>query len=110
MAARRPASRLPAGHDAGAALAGGGRRFHRYIGRVFLYASIQHLGAMRASALKRLNPFFAVLLGVGVLGESLSGRAGWGVLLIVLSFAILIRSQWQSPRGEPAGVPLWRRL
>ncbi len=36
--------------------------FSAFIGRVFLYASIQRLGAIRASAVKRLNPFFAVVL------------------------------------------------
>jgi drug/metabolite transporter (DMT)-like permease len=53
--------------------------FTMFIGRVFLYASIQRLGAMRGSALKRFNPFFAVLLGVLVLGEQLAGRccSGW---------------------------------
>ena len=62
-----------------------------FIGRVFVYASIQHLGAIRASAVKRLNPFFAVLLGVLVLGESVSGPMLVGMGLIVMSFAVLVR-------------------
>jgi drug/metabolite transporter (DMT)-like permease len=62
-----------------------------FIGRVFVYASIQHLGAIRASAVKRLNPFFAVLLGVLVLGETISTPMLAGMLLIVLSFAVLVR-------------------
>lgn len=85
--------------------------FTAFIGRVFHYASIQHLGAMRASTVKRLNPVFAVLLGVFVLGESVSGRAGWGVLLIVASFAVLVHAQPHSsaqPGVVPAGA--WRRL
>jgi len=61
-----------------------------FIGRVFGYATVQHLGAMRASALKRLNPFFAVALGVGVLGERLNGATVAGMLLIVASFAVLV--------------------
>ena len=91
-------------------LAGAGV-FTAFIGRVFLYASIQHLGAVRASAVKRLNPFFAVLLGMFVLGESVSGRAGWGVLLIVASFAVLVHAQLHSGAQSgvvPAGA--WRRL
>ena len=32
-----------------------------FVGRVFLFASVQSLGAMRASTVKRLNPFFAVI-------------------------------------------------
>ena len=62
-----------------------------FIGRVFVYASIQHLGAIKASAIKRLNPFFAVLLGVLLLGESVSGPMLVGMVLIVMSFAVLVR-------------------
>lgn len=64
--------------------------FTMFIGRVFLYASIQRLGAMRGSALKRFNPFFAVLLGVVVLGERLGGAALAGMALILASFALLV--------------------
>jgi drug/metabolite transporter (DMT)-like permease len=62
-----------------------------FIGRVFLYASVQYLGAMQASSLKRLNPFFSVLLGVLVLGETLDLSLIVGMLLIFSSFALLIR-------------------
>lgn len=61
-----------------------------FVGRVFLYASVQRLGAMRASAIKRLQPFFAVVLGLAVLGESLRGPAALGAVLIVASFAVLV--------------------
>jgi drug/metabolite transporter (DMT)-like permease len=61
-----------------------------FIGRVFGYATVQHLGAMRASTMKRLNPFFAVALGVGVLGEQLTGGMVAGMLLIVASFMLLV--------------------
>ena len=62
-----------------------------YVGRVLLYASIQHLGAIKASAVKRLNPFFSVLLGVLILGETISSPMLVGMLLIVMSFAVLVR-------------------
>jgi drug/metabolite transporter (DMT)-like permease len=62
-----------------------------FIGRVFLYASIQHLGAVRASAIKRLNPFFSVLLGVVLLGESVSSPMLLGMALICTSFVVLVR-------------------
>jgi drug/metabolite transporter (DMT)-like permease len=62
-----------------------------FIGRVLLYASIQHLGAIKASAVKRLNPFFSVLLGVLILGETISLPMMVGMLLIVMSFAVLVR-------------------
>ncbi len=62
-----------------------------FVGRVFVYASIQHLGAIKASTVKRLNPFFSVLLGVIVLGETISGPMFLGMFLIVASFAVLVR-------------------
>ena len=61
-----------------------------FIGRVFFYASVQRLGAMRSSALKRLNPFFAVVLAVLVLGEQLTRGMTIGALMIVASFAVLV--------------------
>ena len=62
-----------------------------FVGRVFVYASIQHLGAIKASAVKRLNPFFSVLLGVLILGETITSPMVIGMLLIVMSFAVLVR-------------------
>jgi drug/metabolite transporter (DMT)-like permease len=62
-----------------------------FIGRVFLYASVQRLGAMRGSAMKRFNPFFAVILGVVVLGEALDTATLAGMGLILASFALLVQ-------------------
>jgi len=76
--------------------------FTMFIGRVFLFASVQRLGAMRGSALKRFNPFFAVLLGVLVLGEALSGAMIAGIALLVASFTLLVKS---SARGRPGPGP-----
>ncbi|MFT6693796.1 MAG: drug/metabolite transporter (DMT)-like permease [Neolewinella sp.] len=61
-----------------------------FVGRVFLYSSIHNLGSIRASAVKRLNPFFSVLLGVLVLGEDITGPMLLGMVLIFSSFAVLI--------------------
>lgn len=71
-----------------------------FIGRVFVYASIQHLGAIKASAVKRLNPFFAVLLGVTILGESINKPMLVGMLLILASFGVLIRQAIVFSEGE----------
>ena len=80
--------------------------FTAFIGRVFLYASIERLGAVRAAAVKRLNPFFAVLLGVAVLGERLSGGMAWGGLLVVASFGLLVQAQWRAPAtAHPSARP-----
>ncbi|HEX7072280.1 MAG TPA: EamA family transporter, partial [Rhodothermales bacterium] len=73
-----------------------------FFGRVFLYASIQHLGAVKASAIKRLNPFFSVLLGVLLLGESLSPGLLTGMALICTSFYVLVRETLRS--GHRPGV------
>lgn len=71
-----------------------------FIGRVFVYASIQHLGAVRASAIKRLNPFFSVLLGVVLLGESVSGPMMVGMALICTSFVVLVRQSLTFARKD----------
>jgi drug/metabolite transporter (DMT)-like permease len=64
--------------------------FTAFVGRVFFYESVQRLGAMRSAALKRLNPFFAVLLGVLVLGETLTRGMTIGLALVAASFAVLV--------------------
>jgi drug/metabolite transporter (DMT)-like permease len=75
-----------------------------FIGRVFFYASVQRLGAMRSAALKRLNPFFAVMLGIAVLGEQLTGGMAIGAALLLASFVALVAG---GPRavGRPEGSP-----
>lgn len=81
-----------------------------FVGRVFLYESIQRLGAVRATAVKRLNPLFALLLGVLVLGESVSGWALAGVLLVLASFALLAHTQLRQRRPAVAGASDWQGL
>jgi drug/metabolite transporter (DMT)-like permease len=75
-----------------------------FIGRVFLYASVQHLGAVPASAVKRLNPVFSVLLGVLLLGESFDGAMALGMLLIGASFAVLIRQSLKTAAMPKPGT------
>lgn len=70
--------------------------FTAFVGRVFFYAAIERLGAMRSSAMKRLIPFFAVMLGVGVLGERLTGGMVAGMALIIASFALLVAAARRS--------------
>jgi drug/metabolite transporter (DMT)-like permease len=73
--------------------------FTAFIGRVFYYASVQALGAMRSSAMKRLNPFFSVLLGVLVMRDAMNGSMLAGLVLIASSFIVLVAAAW--PRGRP---------
>lgn len=74
--------------------------FTAFVGRVFFYSAIERLGAMRASTTKRLIPFFSVMLGVGVLGERLTAGMIAGMLLIVASFAVLVRSGARATSGQ----------
>jgi len=78
-----------------------------FVGRVFGYATVQRLGAMRASAIKRLQPFFAVALGIGVLGERLSAGALAGMLLLLASFMLLVVRPG-ARRGESGRGPSGR--
>lgn len=71
-----------------------------FIGRVFLFASVQRLGAVRASAIKRLNPVFSVLLGVLVLGEPVNRSMLLGMLLIFASFGVLVWRSLIASRAE----------
>jgi drug/metabolite transporter (DMT)-like permease len=76
-----------------------------FIGRVFLYASVQRLGAVPASAVKRLNPLFSVLLGVLLLGEHFDLAMAAGMLLIAASFAVLIRESLLAARPQAGEEP-----
>jgi drug/metabolite transporter (DMT)-like permease len=78
-----------------------------FIGRVFLFASVQYLGAVPASAVKRLTPAFSVLLGVVLLGETVDTPMMAGMLLIGASFAVLIRHSLKTAAAarDPAGPP-----
>jgi len=83
-----------------------------FVGRVFFYASVERLGAMRSSTLKRLNPFFAMVLGIIVLGEQLTGGMTIGMLLIIASFAVLMAGGGEWRRADtdmkPGASPLAR--
>ena len=73
-----------------------------FLGRTLLYQSIASIGAIRASMLLRLHPFFSVLLAALILGETVGAVAAGGMLLIMLSFALLLRRAFgQRPPAEP---------
>jgi drug/metabolite transporter (DMT)-like permease len=67
------------------------------LGRALLYRSIGHLGAIRASAIKRLNPFFSVFLAALLLGEAITPLEMIGMALIAASFVVLIRGSLDGP-------------
>lgn len=74
-----------------------------YIGRVFFHGSIQHLGALRGSSVKRLAPLFAVILSVTLLGERPSVSLVIGMLLIFSGFGVLVH-ETLSTRGTAKSV------
>ena len=79
--------------------------FTAFVGRVFYYASVQALGAMRSSAIKRLNPFFAVVLGVLVMHDAMDGSMVVGLVLIASSFAVLVGAARRGTAPNPHRAP-----
>lgn len=75
-----------------------------FLGRTLLYQSIAYVGAIRASMLLRLHPFFSVLLAAILLGEAISGTAGAGMALILLSFGLLLRRTFGPEAGAKGGA------
>lgn len=75
------------------------------LGRSFLFASVRRLGVARSSAVKRLNPFFSVILAAGILGELISPLNGFGMLLIGISFVILLLERKSNVNDTQARAP-----
>jgi len=74
-----------------------------YIGRVFYHSSIQYLGALRSSSVKRVTPLFAVILAVTLLGEHLSVPMVIGMVLIFSGLGVLVHEA-MSTRGSADSV------
>lgn len=70
--------------------------FTSFFGRSLLYSAIQQLGSVRSTAIKRLNPFFAVILGVLLLGEPLTIMLLIGMTVIFVSLGILYQDSYQA--------------
>lgn len=80
--------------------------FAMAMGRTFVFVSVRRLGATRAASVKRLNPFFSVVLAVVLLGEAIGWLDLGGMALIALSFAILLqRSRLDRIRNKDADSP-----
>jgi drug/metabolite transporter (DMT)-like permease len=75
-------------------------------GRTLVFSSIRRLGATRASAVKRLNPFFSVLLAAVILAEPVTGFDLAGLAAIALAFTILVRDSLRTARTAPGAGPL----
>lgn len=75
-------------------------------GRNLLFVSVRRLGVSRASAVKRLNPFFSVILAVAILGEPLFASDIFGMALIALAFGLLIAESFRSGEVDAAALPV----
>ena len=73
--------------------------FAMLFGRSLIYQSIQLLGVARSSAVKRLNPFFTVLLAALIVKEPITGLDLWGMMVIALGFGLLIRQSLKNSLG-----------
>ncbi len=84
-----------------------------FLGRGFFHSSVQHLGAIRSSSVKRLVPFFTVVLGITWLGETLQPAVAAGMLLIFPASCCWWSSRDASPAPPaplmPPKLPLVQR-
>ncbi len=74
-------------------------------GRITLFRSIQDLGVVRASALKRLVPFFSAVLAFVILGEVITGVMLGGMVLIAFGFGMLISRSFKASAATLEGPP-----
>lgn len=76
------------------------------LGRTLVFESIRRLGPTRASAVKRLNPFFSVLLAAIILTEPVAILDLAGLLAIAVAFALLVRESLGRARaGDRSAGP-----
>ena len=76
--------------------------FAMVLGRTFVFTAIRRLGVTRSAIVKRLNPFFSVLLAFLILAEPINGWDAIGMLAIALAFLILIRESILNNAAEMA--------
>ncbi len=70
-------------------------------GRTLVFESIRRLGVTRSAAVKRLNPFFSVVLAAALLSEPIGRLDLAGMAAIAAAFALLIRESFRA-RGRLA--------
>lgn len=75
------------------------------LGRALVFASLQKLGVTRASAVKRVNPFFSVLLAALVLGEAVTWIDAAGMVLIGAGFGLLVWLSFRAAAARPETEP-----
>lgn len=75
------------------------------LGRVALYTGIKRVGASRAEPLKSVNPLFAVLVAIPVLGERMVIQHLLGVVFIVAGIVLISWERTGGPTYDDLGTP-----
>lgn len=73
--------------------------FTSLIGRFLLFNSIERIGPSRAGTFKVATPVYTVLIGIFILGETLSGLDLWGILLTLAGLFFV--SYQPVPKEQP---------
>jgi drug/metabolite transporter (DMT)-like permease len=74
-------------------------------GRSLVFESIRRLGVTRSTAVKRLNPFFSVVLAASLLHERISLADLVGMAAIAAAFGLMIRESFVHGRISVGGAP-----
>jgi len=83
--------------------------FAMVFGRTLVFRSIGLLGVTRGTTVKKMNPFFSILLAVIVLGETLIWEETLGVLALALAIFLLISDKSRKYEHEEENAPKdWR--
>lgn len=77
--------------------------FGTMLGRVLKFTSISRIGASRTEPITASNALFATVLGMVLLGETLTVIHGVGVVLIVVGVAAIA---WETSHENPDDLPL----
>ena len=79
--------------------------FAMVFGRTLVFRSIGLLGVTRGTTVKKMNPFFSILLAVVVLGEVLIWEETLGVLALALAIFLLISDKSRKYEHESENMP-----
>ena len=79
--------------------------FAMVFGRTLVFRSIGLLGVTRGTTVKKLNPFFSILLAVIILGETLIWEEMLGVLALALAIVLLISDKSRKYEHEAENGP-----
>lgn len=72
-----------------------------WLAREALHRGIRHIGPGRTAAIKNLNPFVAVALGVALLGDRFTGMAMLGAAIALTGYALIVLEPTRDSRAPP---------